>query len=116
MRRIWKRLRFWLATRAALQRQASKALDDVHELTNILRREQGEHRETRETLAETQSELAEAAAEESRLRGTLEVCKAQLEMYALWEARERERLEAEAAILAARRTLAIGSSRGAGDE
>lgn len=103
--KVVARIVAWFTDRATVVRQCSALSSQLQSATENADA-------AREQLDDLQQQLQVAQQQLAAVRGENEVLKSQLAMYALWEARERERLEAEAAILAARRMVAVGEATG----
>ena len=101
-----------------LRRRYRESRAEVRRLQRSLASEKEDHRQQRnrletqasdaQTLQQVQRERAEAAeAEIAMLQAEVEIFKARDELWAKWEIRERARLEAETARMAAAKARAL---------
>lgn len=99
-RRRLRRCRSALAAARRLRREAADLTYRVDEYRERIR-------DLEETVEETRDRADAADRENETLRGELDVLRARDEHWIAWEARERSRLEAETARLAAAKTRAL---------
>lgn len=112
---VARRWRLWESTRSR-HRQCRQSARELRRQLADAEHEAAQERTARER-AEQDAEQATTRADELQdaldiANGRLEVLRSQIELFAAWEARERTRLEAETAMLAARKVRAANEQLG----